>query len=238
MPVTMEFKKRSAYPLTAEKKLRMPADVTVGMTSTGEQMKTGSPSGYRGFGLMEGSFRDTDGVDRVKEPPEDFKPVLLFFKDIIKGESMNIEDEFKSAGASPYGTMSKGQFQGVLVTRFQRHVYFTEELLAQICDIYGTGLVDHKCAPPLASVGARAGSQQSAHRRHGGFREVAWKDFCEDIAKTVGSGQSDSNSMSFGGLAGGKTRDAGTARTAGALCGTSAMPSFAHGSGVLHGGEA
>jgi len=186
MPVTMAFNKRSPFPLTAEQKLRQPADVKLGVTSTEEQMKSGSPPGYRGAGLMENSVRDEDGVDRVKEPPESFKPVLLFFKDVIKGESMNLADEMKSAGATPYGTISKGQFQGVLVTLFKRHVLFTDELLAQICDIYGTGLPDHK---------------------HGGFRAIAWKDFCEDIEKAAGSGMADSGSINLGGLTGGKTRN-------------------------------
>jgi len=135
--------------------------------------------------LMEGNFRDEDGVDRVKECPDELKPLLLVLKEKAIGEGIDLAGEFQDAGASCYGTMSKGQFSGQLVKTFKRF-HFTDALLAQITDAYGTGLPDHKW---------------------GGFKEVAWMDFVEDVTKMEGSAATSVGSVSIGGAFGGKSRD-------------------------------
>lgn len=135
--------------------------------------------------MMEGNFRDEDGVDRVKECPDELKPLLLVLKEKAIGEGIDLAGEFQDAGASCYGTMSKGQFSGQLVKTFKRF-HFTDALLAQITDAYGTGLPDHKW---------------------GGFKEVAWMDFVEDVTKMEGSAATSVGSVSIGGAFGGKSRD-------------------------------
>ena len=67
-----------------------------------------------------------------------------------------LEDEMKYAGGTQYGTITKGQFHGVLVKLFTRHILFTDDLLAMICNAYGTGLVDHKCGASCSPFPAPA----------------------------------------------------------------------------------
>ena len=121
MPVKMAF---SSSPYTAEGTLRKRANVQVGVTSTQEQMQTGAMPSFGGTGLMEGQwdardanglpagsrFRDEDGVDRVKEPPADLLPVLLFLKDIIRGESIvsTMGSESNADRPHPIMVRSKG----------------------------------------------------------------------------------------------------------------------------------
>jgi len=160
------------------------SDVMHGMTTTQQMAKQAFPQFYGG-GLMEGNFRDEDGVDRVKEPPADLIPILLVFKDKVVGEGIDLTGEFQGAGASCYGTMSKGQFCGQLVKTFKR-CHFTDELLYRICLAYGTGLQDPKW---------------------GGNTEIAWMDFCEDISKVDGNAATMSLESAMGAY-GGKSRDA------------------------------
>jgi len=147
-------------------------------------MTSGQPD-FKGGGLMEGNFRDEDGVDRVAGPPDELKPLLLVLKEKANGEGIDLAGEFQDAGASCYGTMSKGQFNGQLVKTFKRF-HFTDALLGQITSAYGTGLPDHKW---------------------GGLKEVAWMDFVEDISKAEGSASTTVGSASIGGAFGGKSRD-------------------------------
>ena len=66
--------------LTAERQRMRPADVRLGMTATEQQMSTGCWPGYKAESMMGGG-RDEDGVDRVKEPPESLKGILLVLKE-------------------------------------------------------------------------------------------------------------------------------------------------------------
>jgi len=126
-----------------------------------------------------GGHRDAEGVDRVAGPPDSLKPFLLCLREITEGERIFLATEFKAAGGTHFGTIKKGQFTSTLVKLFKR-IRFTDEMLKQITDAYGTGLPDYKW---------------------GGHVEVAWMDFAEDVSKAEGSGATDTSSY------GGKTRD-------------------------------
>ena len=51
-------------------------------------MHSGSPTHWQCNGLMEGNFRDADGVDRVAGPPDSLKPLLVRFRDIARAEGI------------------------------------------------------------------------------------------------------------------------------------------------------
>mmetsp|Transcript_9030 Transcript_9030/g.20195 ORF Transcript_9030/g.20195 Transcript_9030/m.20195 type:complete len:269 (-) Transcript_9030:589-1395(-) len=173
-------------PRTAEQQRARPATLGDSATTTMQQMATGAMPGFKGRGIMEGSFRDEDGVDRVKDPPPEVKPILLALKEKAHAEGVNLVSEFQSNGGNPMGTITKGGFQGTLVRTFKR-LHFDDELLTLLSDAYGTGLPDTKFS---------------------GCVEVAWKDFCEDVSKAEGSGATTAGSLSLGGAFGGKSRDA------------------------------
>ena len=133
------------------------------MTLTQQQMVSGAPN-FKGCSLLAsgaGGGRDEDGIDRVGEIPEKLKPFLMLLKENCKAEGINLQREFQDAGASCYGAMAKTMFCSQLVTTFKRF-RFTAELLAALTLAYGIGLPDHKM---------------------GGFKEVGWLDFVEDVNK-------------------------------------------------------
>ncbi|KAL1528754.1 hypothetical protein AB1Y20_010085 [Prymnesium parvum] len=169
---------------TGAQRLRA-ADVILGMTSTQQQMQGGRPS-FREGGIMEGNFRDEDGVDRVEGPPDELKPLLLLLKENAIGEGIDLAGEFESAGAKSYGVISRTKFESQLVRTYKRF-RFTDDLLYKIACAYGTGLPD---------------------RKWGGFKDIAWKDFVEDIMKSEGSLSTTAGSLSLGAAFGGKSRDA------------------------------
>jgi hypothetical protein len=78
--------------------------------------------------------------------------------------------EFRTQGATQYGTISKSRFQSIITTTFgnQKNFFWDDEKLKILSTHYGTGATDMKL---------------------GGQRQVAWMDFCEDLGETDGSYQ-------------------------------------------------
>lgn len=78
--------------------------------------------------------------------------------------------EFRTQGATQYGTITKSRFQSIITTTFgnEKNFFWDDAKLKILSTHYGTGATDMKL---------------------GGQRQVAWMDFCEDLGETDGSYQ-------------------------------------------------
>ena len=122
-----------------------------------------------GKSLMMGANRDADGtVDRSPPPTEEVKVILKSLKRGIDRYGIDMVLEFRSQGATQYGTITKSRFKSILTTTFgfEKNFFWDDPKLKILTDHYGTGAAD------LAL---------------GGKKQVAWMDLCEDLGETDGS---------------------------------------------------
>ena len=76
--------------------------------------------------------------------------------------------EFRTQGATQYGTITKSRFNSILTTTFglEKDFFWDDAKLGILDTHYGTGAADVAL---------------------GGKKQVAWMDFCEDLGETNGS---------------------------------------------------
>jgi len=128
-----------------------------------------------GKSLLMGNNRDADGtVDRSPPPTPEVKKILKEVKRGILRYGIDMIMEFRTQGATQYGTITKSRFHSIITTTFgnQKNFFWDDEKLKILSTHYGTGATDMKL---------------------GGQRQVAWMDFCEDLGETDGSYQENAN---------------------------------------------
>ena len=115
-----------------------------------------------------GTAGDVDGtVDRVRDPPKELLPVLYTIKAQCEAYNVDLHGVFQEAGGTGFGMMPTTRFCSALVVAMNR-LDLDEQTLTALADAYGCG----EAIPP-----------HSRHYRVARFGSVAWKDFCEDVAK-------------------------------------------------------
>ena len=120
-----------------------------------------------GKSLLMGNNRDADGsIDRVRDPPEELKPLLKKIKRVIDERNIDIHNVLSEQGGTRYGTMSKQRFNSSIVILFEKDLIFSEADLFGLDAAYGTGSVD-------------------LHNKNN--QSIAWMDFVEDICLTNAS---------------------------------------------------
>lgn len=122
--------------------------------------------------MDSGVTRDADGIDRVKDPPKALLPTLFALRRSCETEQKDLTKVFELGGGSPFGTMAPTKFTSALVTNFGR-MHFTPEQLSLITTAYGCGYET---------------PHEHSKQRSMPFESIAWKDFCEDVAKAVDTG--------------------------------------------------
>jgi len=116
-----------------------------------------------------GANRDTDGtIDRSPPPTAKVQAVLFDLKRITDEFGIDMLLEFRSQGATVYGTITKSRFNSILTTTFgpEKGFFWDDAKLNVLNAHYGTGAKD------LAL---------------GGNKLVAWMDVCEDLGETDAS---------------------------------------------------
>jgi len=125
-----------------------------------EDVSKAEGSGATDASSFAGKTRDADGtVDRVPDPPEALNKWLLVLKLKNRSAMINLPSTLREAGGTPMGTIPKGLFTLVLRNTY-KEFRFTDQLLFSFAHAYGCGDVDIF---------------------EGGKKQVAWKDFCEDV---------------------------------------------------------
>jgi len=118
-----------------------------------------------GQSLMMGNNRDADGtVDRSPPPTAIVKKLLKEIKRGIDRYGIDMALEFRSQGASQYGTITKSRFNSILTTTFglEKNFFWDDKKLNILNEHYGTGATDIAL---------------------GGKKQVAWMDLCEDLGE-------------------------------------------------------
>jgi hypothetical protein len=113
-----------------------------------------------------GSGRDADGtIDRSPPPTEEVKAILFEIKKKIDEYGIDMTLEFRTQGASQYGTITKSRFNSIITTTFGvEKDFFWDDAKLNILNVhYGTGATD-------------------LHLK--GKKQVAWMDLCEDLGET------------------------------------------------------
>jgi len=122
-----------------------------------------------GASLLMGNNRDADGtVDRSPPPTAEVKVILKEIKRAIDRYGIDMTLEFRSQGATQYGTITKSRFNSILTTTFglEKNFFWDDAKLKILTSHYGTGADD------LALKGKK---------------QVAWMDLCEDLGETDAS---------------------------------------------------
>jgi len=122
-----------------------------------------------GGSLMSQNNRDADGtVDRSPPPTPEVQKLLKEVKRGIDRYGIDMILEFRTQGATQYGTITKSRFNSILTTTFslEKNFFWDDAKLNIINKHYGTGAKDIAL---------------------GGQKQVAWMDFCEDLGETDGS---------------------------------------------------
>ena len=121
-----------------------------------------------------GSGRDADGtIDRSPPPTEEVKVVLKELKRAIDRYGIDMTLEFRTQGATQYGTITKSRFNSIITVTFgveKGFLWHDENGKTPKLDLlnqhYGTGATD-------------------IHLK--GKKQVAWMDLCEDLGETDAS---------------------------------------------------
>lgn len=132
-----------------------------------------------GGSLMKtGSGRDADGtIDRSPPPTPPVVKILKELKRAIDRYGIDMTSEFRTQGATQYGTITKSRFNSIVTTTFGNEKGFLwtwidadgkihDDKIRMLADHYGTGATDLHL---------------------GGKKQVAWMDVCEDLGETDGS---------------------------------------------------
>lgn len=122
-----------------------------------------------GMSLMQGNNRDADGtIDRSPPPTPQVKVLLKEIKRGIDRYGIDMTLEFRSQGASQYGTITKSRFNSILTTTFglEKNFFWDDKKLNILNVHYGTGSTDIAL---------------------GGKKQVAWMDLCEDLGEVDAS---------------------------------------------------
>jgi len=142
-----------------------------GVTSSNEMLEMMNnhdllkQSSTGGMSLMQGNNRDDDGtIDRSPPPTPQVKVLLKEIKRGIDRYGIDMALEFRSQGASQYGTITKSRFNSILTTTFgtEKNYFWDDKKLNILNSHYGTG---------------------SGDMALGGKRQVAWMDLCEDLGE-------------------------------------------------------
>ena len=123
-------------------------------------------SSVNGSVMKTGANRDADGtIDRSPPPTEEVKAILFAMKQKIDEYGIDMVLEFRTQGASQYGTITKSRFNSIITTTFGiEKDFFWDDAKLNILNIhYGTGADD-------------------LHLK--GKMQVAWMDVCEDLGET------------------------------------------------------
>ena len=94
--------------------------------------------------------------------------MLFGLKRKIDEYGIDMTLEFRTQGASQYGTITKSRFNSILTTTFgvEKDYFWDDKKLAVLSTHYGTGADDLHL---------------------GGKMQVAWMDLCEDLGETDAS---------------------------------------------------
>ena len=126
-------------------------------------------SSVNGTVMQTGANRDADGtIDRSPPPTPEVQALLFDLKRITDEYGIDMMLEFRTQGATKYGTMSKSRFNSVLTTTFgpEKGFFWDDKKLNVLSVHYGTGAKDLSL---------------------GGHKLVAWMDVCEDLGETDGA---------------------------------------------------
>lgn len=122
-------------------------------------------SSTNGTVMKTGANRDADGtIDRSPPPTPEVSAILFDLKRITDEYGIDMMLEFRSQGATVYGTITKSRFNSILTSTFgsEKGFFWDDKKLDIINHHYGTGAND------LAL---------------GGKKLVAWMDVCEDLGE-------------------------------------------------------
>jgi len=122
-----------------------------------------------GQSLMQGNNRDADGtVDRSPPPTPEVQKILKEMKRGINRYGIDMILEFRTQGATQYGTITKSRFNSIVSTTFgvEKNFFWDDPKLNILNRHYGIGATDIAL---------------------GGKKQVAWMDMCEDLGETDGS---------------------------------------------------
>ena len=148
----------------------MSSDEMVAMMNDGALLMSSSVNGTV---MKTGANRDADGtIDRSPPPTEAVKVLLKELKRTTDRYGIDMVSEFRTQGASQYGTISKSRFNSIITTTFgvEKDHLWDDAKLNVLAHHYGTGADDLHL---------------------GGKMQVAWMDFCEDVHRSVGEGFDD-----------------------------------------------
>ena len=126
-------------------------------------------SSVNGTVMKTGANRDADGtIDRSPPPTKEVQAMLFDLKRKIDEYGIDMTLEFRTQGASQYGTITKSRFNSILTTTFgvEKDYHWTDKSLNVLAHHYGTGADDLHL---------------------GGKMQVAWMDLCEDLGETDAS---------------------------------------------------
>jgi len=139
-------------------------------------------------GVTEAGYADkiATGIDRIKGDystlPKHMQELFTKLRAVAKSEGIDIERTFQDAGGTRFGTITKRLFKSALTIAFQHYAFSVKEL-DEIVEAYDCGLPD---------------------KYNGGFEEVAWRDFTNDvlsatvIAKEVAYDMTDTDATDAG----------------------------------------
>merc|ERR1719443_1771305 len=120
-------------------------------------------SSVNGTVMSTGANRDADGtIDRSPPPTPEVLVILKELKRAIDRYGIDMTSEFRTQGATQYGTITKSRFNSILTTTFgiEKGFFWDDDKLNILCIHYGTGSKD-------------------LHLK--GKMQVAWMDLCEDL---------------------------------------------------------
>ena len=126
-------------------------------------------SSVNGSVMATGANRDADGtIDRSPPPTPEVQAILFDLKRITDEFGIDMMLEFRTQGATKYGTISKSRFNSICTTTFgtEKGFFWDDKKLNILNSHYGTGATD-LCL--------------------GGKKLVAWMDVCEDLGETDAS---------------------------------------------------
>ena len=140
----------------------MSSEEMVAMMNDGALLMSSSVNGTV---MKTGANRDADGtIDRSPPPTEAVKVLLKELKRTTDRYGIDMVSEFRTQGASQYGTISKSRFNSIITTTFgvEKDHLWDDAKLNVLAHHYGTGADDLHL---------------------GGKMQVAWMDVCEDLGE-------------------------------------------------------
>ena len=147
----------------------MSADEMIALMNDTELLMGGTTSGAAATVMRTGANRDADGaIDRSPPPTPEVSAILFDLKRVIDEYGIDMTLEFRTQGATKYGTITKSRFNSILTTTFAANTgFFWDDAKLNILNgHYGTGADDLNLK---------------------GKRLVAWMDVCEDLGEVDAS---------------------------------------------------